>query len=224
MNNGYRKFFLPLIALCALATLLSRPALAQDEDAGDEKEAAAAASKSTGGDKGHFEGYLKGRLAKIQSAHKQRMDFFAQEKKHWDDFWTKIRDERKKFELSMTRQTLDLFESLNSLAPKDQPTTVANFEKMQGDLLKSFEADQKARMQEFFVGHEKHWTDFAALQEKERAQFMADAESGWQHNKEMLQDRRSMAQGKTPKKHSAKKASAPADGGEKKSEGDQAWH
>src|SRR5581483_6551522 len=99
-----------IAALCLTAAL---PVFA----AGGKKAAKPAADAGADADpeKARFEAYLKDRLSKIQDAHKARMDFFDQEREHWETFWTKIRDERRKFEIRMTRQSLDFAESVQTL-------------------------------------------------------------------------------------------------------------
>lgn len=137
-------------------------------------------------DKKRFETYLQGRVGKIKDAHKARMEFFQKEGEGWKTFWEKVRDERQVFEVRVTRQTLDLFESLGSLDPKDHPATIANFEKLHGDIMRSFEQQQREKMQNFFAEREARWKEFYAAQEAERAEFMAEAQSGWQDNRDQL--------------------------------------
>ncbi len=174
----------------ALAALLLVAGAASSQAAGTaHKRKAKSSSGDDGGggiDKKRFEDYLKDRVAKIKAAQDARMKFFAQEEDGWKTFWVKIADERKKFEVRMTRQMLDMFESLASLDPKDHAETVANFERMQGDFMKSFEAQQKQKIQDFFAGQQQRWADFAADQEKERSDFMAEAQAGWEDNKTAL--------------------------------------
>lgn len=165
----------------AFAALLTVAAGLDVSAAGKKKKA-----EDEGIDKKRFEAYLQGRVAKIKDAHKVRMEFFTKEGETWKTFWEKVRDERQVFEVRVTRQTLDLFESLASLDPKDHPTTIANFERMHSDIMRSFEAQQREKMQAFFAEREARWKEFAAEQEKERTDFMAEAQSGWQDNKDQL--------------------------------------
>lgn len=134
-------------------------------------------------DKARFEAYLKERLAKIDEHQRMRTNFFAREKKDWEEFWAKIRKERRDFEFRITRQTLDLFDSLASLDAKDHPTTITNFEKLQTDFIRSFESTQKSKMSEFFGEREARWKEFASEQERERVAFTTDAETGWEAQK-----------------------------------------
>lgn len=146
------------------------------------------ASSASGVDKKRFESYLKDRLSKINDHHKARMDFMAQENDTWNSFWSKVRDERKIFEIRITRQTLDLFESLASLDAHDQPVTIADFEKMQANVIKSFEMQQKQKMAEFFTARDARFREFAGGQEKEREEFVAEAAMDWQHSKADLKN------------------------------------
>ncbi|MBI3554217.1 MAG: hypothetical protein HY077_17095 [Elusimicrobia bacterium] len=196
------------ICMAVLGGLVATAAWAGSKKKAKPAEDAQAAEDSGGADKSRFEAYLKDRLSKIQDAHKMRMDFFDKEKTSWDNFWTRIRDERRKFEIRITRQTLDLFESLASLDPKDHAATVSNFEKLQNDLIKSFEQQQKQKMQEFFSDRESRWKEFAGEQEKERSEFVADAEAGWKENKASIRE----SGGRAPARSSAKprKSSKPS--------------
>lgn len=170
----------------AVALLLATAAAGVHAATGARKGKKAVQEEEGGIDKKRFEGYLKKRVEKIKDSHKARMDFFAKEAETWKKFWDKVRDERQVFEVRVTRQTLDLFESLGSLDPKTHPTTIANFEKMHGDIMRAFEQAQRDKMQDFFAEREARWKEFYAEQEKERADFMAEAQAGWQDNKDML--------------------------------------
>jgi len=187
------------ITTLALAALLLASSASHAAAPGKKKKAAAKApadseeqieelKSASAVDKKRFEAYLKDRLAKINDHHQARMDFLAKEAETWSSFWSKVRDERKVFEIRITRQTLDLFESLASLDPKDQPTTIADFEKMQANVVKSFEMQQKQKMAEFFAARDQRWKDFAAEQEQEREQFLAEAEADWQQSKSSLKN------------------------------------
>lgn len=179
---------IPLALACALLAAGRVPASADsDAPAKPHKQKAQASDVDDSGiDRKHFEKYLEGRIAKIDAAQTARLKFFVQEDSDWKAFWDKVVKERKKFEIRMTRQTVDLFDALASLDPKDHAQTIANFEKMQNDFMKDFDQQQKQRIQDFFASHQQRWSDFAADQEKERADFMAEAQQGWQDNKATL--------------------------------------
>ena len=204
------------------------PAAADADAAGDELKA----SSGAGVDKKRFESYLKDRLSKINDHHKARMDFMAQESDTWSSFWSKVRDERKIFEIRITRQTLDLFESLASLDARDQPVTIADFEKMQANVIKSFEMQQKTKMAEFFMARDQRWREFGAGQEKEREDFVAEAAMDWQHSKEGLKNPGAAAEQpaeaaaeeeeEAPKK--TKVAAAPKPKARPKTDANDSWH
>lgn len=182
---------LPLFAaaLLGLATIASAAPKKKPAPASDDAEAAApAVDELKGVDKKRFESYLKERLSKINEHHKERMDFLAKEADTWNSFWTKVRDERKLFEIRQTRQTLDLFESLASLDPRDHGTTISDFEKMQANVVRSFDMGQKQKMAEFFAARDARWKEFIAGQEQERAEFLAEAASDWQRSKAAIKN------------------------------------
>lgn len=184
-----------VIVFCLLAAHAAPAAAAsRSKPAPSEEEAAVAGPSSPGGvsasDRNRFARYLKGRLDKIQAFHKTRADFFAKETELWNAFWNKVRDDRRQFEIRMARQTLGLFDSLASLDPKDHAITIADFDRLQGNVVKSFEASQRQKLQDFFALHDTRWKDFAAEQERERAEFMAEALSGWDEQKAYLKSGR----------------------------------
>lgn len=152
-------------------------------------------------DKSRFEAYLKERLARIDEQQRIRASFFEKEKKDWESFWSVIRKERREFEFRLTRQTLDLFDSLASLDANGQNMTITNFEKLQTDFIRSFEANQKTKINEFFAERDARWKEFASEQERERIEFTTDAETGWEQQKS------SLGVG-TPSKKSKKKAAS----------------
>lgn len=173
---------LPVLAL-ALLVLGAAGGPARAAAAPKRRARAGVSDDDSGIDKKRFERYLKDRLTQIKAAQDARGKFFAHEQLDWTTFWGKIAEDRKKFEIRMTRQMLDVFESLASLDPKDHATTIANYERMQDDFMKSFEDQQKQKIQDFFAARQQRWADFAADQEKERADFMAEAKQGWEDNK-----------------------------------------
>lgn len=181
-----------------------------------EEEAVAAAGVSPA-DRNRFARYLKSRLDKIQKFHQARMDFHARETEAWNSFWNKVRDERRQFEIRMARQTLGLFDSLASLDPKDHAITIADFDRMQGNVIKNFENSQREKLQGFFMMHEGRWRDFAAQQERERVEFMAEALSGWNEQKAYLKAGKAVSAGaeragtqEAPAPHKSKATAAEA--------------
>lgn len=170
----------------ALAVLLLAPATASAAAAKKARPAPAPAASegevkpaSMGRDKAEIEAYLKQRLADIRAGNKAQADFSAAESLVWEEFWSKVKEERELFEVRVAKQRLNVFESLDSLERSEHGKTIADFERMQSNVLKSFENAQKAKMTAFFAAAAQRTKDFAARQEKERASFAADAEAGW---------------------------------------------
>src|SRR5438270_13816561 len=93
-------------AMAALLLLAGATATTSWAAAGAKKKKAKGAAEDEGGgiDKKRFEDYLKDRMTKIKTAQDARMKFFADEQTGWKGFWDKIADDRKKFEVRMTRQ------------------------------------------------------------------------------------------------------------------------
>ena len=136
--------------------------------------------------KKRVEAYLAQRTKKLQDAHAARLEFSSRETLLWEEFWGKDRDARKTFELRTARQAVDLFSTLETLDPKDHASTVSDYERLRGTMVKSFETQQKQKMQEFFAAREARWNQFAAAQERARSDFAADAEAAWQEDKNFL--------------------------------------
>lgn len=185
-----RSSILAAFLICSL----SLPATAQPAESSKKKKPVPAAAERTeadeaapaptnGVDKASLESYLRDRSERIKELHKSRMDFIAQEAEAWNAFWVKVKDDRLLFEVRITRQRLDLFESLNSLESRNHSPSIVNFEKLQGDIIKTFELEQKQRMVDFFTDHDARWKSFAAQQEKDRLESVADAEMAWQGQK-----------------------------------------
>lgn len=221
----------------ALCLALAGQALAQDDSAPPppKKKAKAKAAATTDAaddaetpavDKARFEAYLKERLTKINEAHKIRMDFFDAERQGWEDFWNKIRKDRRDFEFKTTRQTMNLFDDLGSLDAKGRAETVANFEKLQSDFIKSIETQQKQKIADFFAERESRWKQFQAEQEKERQDFVADAEAGWQQNKASIKDGSAVGgdDGDAPAPKKKKKKAQPSSSTTSASDKDDVWH
>lgn len=209
--------FIVFAAILALAPATHAADAAAKKKAKAPDEASAIGDASGGGvsasDRDRFARHLKGRLDKIQKFHQSRLDFFAKETDIWNSFWTKLRDERRQFEIRTARQTLGLFDSLASLDPKDHAVTIADFDRLQGNVIKNFENSQKEKLHDFFVLHDGRWKDFSGEQESERVQFMAEALSGWSEQKEYLKSGKVAAAAEdareTAKEEKKAKAKAP---------------
>lgn len=177
-----------IVVLC-LAAVAAAPAKKKDKkaDAPPAAEDADGDGKATAADgKKRVETYLAERTKKLADAHAARLEFSSHETLLWEEFWGKVRDARKTFELRTARQAVDLFSTLETLDPKDHASTVADFEKLRGTMVRSFETQQKQKMQEFFAARDARWRQFVDGQEKDRIAFAAEAEAAWQGDKEYL--------------------------------------
>lgn len=181
------------IAAAALASILAAAASAAPAPKKKEKaeapppaEDAPEAGKTAADGKKRVEDYLAARTKKLSDAHAARLEFSAHENLLWEEFWGKVRDARKTFELRTARQAVDLFSTLETLDAKDHASTIADFEKLRATMVKSFEAQQKQKMQEFFAARDARWKAFADQQEKDRVAFAAEAEAAWQADKDFL--------------------------------------
>ena len=179
----------PMILLCLAAVAAAPPSGGKKKD----KKAPAASAidddngKATAADgKKRVEAYLAERTKQLQDAHAARLEFSAHETLLWEEFWGKVRDARKTFELRTARQAVDLFSTLETLDPKDHAATVADFEKLRSNMVRSFEAQQKQKMAEFFAARDARWKTFTDAQERDRVAFAADAETAWQSDKDFL--------------------------------------
>jgi hypothetical protein len=160
---------------------------AKNPDAAPASDASAETEKAPPLDgKKRIETTLAQRTKQLQDSHAKRLEFSAHEALLWEEFWDKERDARKNFELRTARQIVDLFSTLETLDPKDHASTVADFEKLRGTMVKSFESQQKQKMQDFFAAREARSRQFAEAQEHDRAAFAADAEATWQDDKGYL--------------------------------------
>jgi len=183
----------PPLALCAVSLAIlpaaahAAPAKAPPRPA-PAAEPASDADKPTsmGKDKAEIEAYLKQRLADIRAGNKAQGEFNAEESKRWLEFWSKVKEERELFEVRVAKQRLNVFESLDSLEPSEHGKTIADFERMQSNVLRSFETAQKSKMTAFFAAQAERTKAFAAKQEKDRADFAADAEASWRQLKSGL--------------------------------------
>lgn len=187
MRSSSRIFVgtLGLVFSVCLAPALSLAAATKAPRAAEKTASAPAPSKSAsmGRDKEEIESYLKQRVATIRAGNKAQNDFSAAESQLWQEFWSKVKDERELFEVRVAKQRLNVFESLDSLERSEHGKTIADFERMQSNVLRSFETTQKSKMTAFFAASMERTKAFAARQEKERAVFAEEAEAGWRELK-----------------------------------------
>lgn len=182
-------FILPLLlapAAAFAAASKAAPKSSKAPPAPDSENASESKPASMGKDKAGIEAYLKERLASIRTRHKAQADFNDDEARLWQEFWNKIKEERELFEVRVAKQRLNVFESLDSLEVAEHGKTLADFERMQTNVLKSFETAQRAKMAAFFTAQAERTKAFAARQEKERVSFAEDAEASWRQLKSGL--------------------------------------
>ena len=178
---------LPLILLCLAAAAAAQPSASKSKKPAPAAVAEPESGKPSVEDgKTRVEKYLAQRTKKLQDAHAARLAFSSRETLLWEEFWAKDQEARKTFELRTARQTVDLFSTLETLDPKDHASTINDYEKLRGTMVKAFEAQQKQKMQDFFAGREARWLQFASGQESDRAAFAADADVAWQDDKGFL--------------------------------------
>lgn len=171
----------PLIAVLAVTAL----AAAVHAAGKGGRQAASAAGKSSP-QKAVFEDHLRRRIKKIADVHTARLRFVGREGEAWKEFWDKVKADRELFEKRMAEQGLALFNSLASISPKDHATHISNYERLQGDVIKSFEAQQKERLAAFFAERQSRLQKAAAEAERERADFAAEAAVAWDEHKAKL--------------------------------------
>jgi hypothetical protein len=177
--------------------------------------------KSSGVDKKRFEAYVKRRVSKIMDHHKARMDFLAKESDIWTSFWTKVRDERKLFEIRIARQMLDVFESVSQLDVNDQAASLSDFERLQSNVIKSFETQQRQKLTEFFGARDQRWKEFVGQQERERSDFLAESPTDWQATKGTEAAPATARKGRAAKPVKASRATVDSQDGEDEAEAGQ---
>lgn len=180
--SGFLGFALLLAPVFARAATTKAPAAKTDE----VEKPPSNKPTSMGRDKAGIEAYLKDRLATIRSHHKTQGDFNNDETHLWQEFWNKIKEERELFEVRIAKQRLNVFESLDSLDQTEHGKTIGDFERMQSNVLKSFETAQKTKMATFFASQAERHKAFAVKQEKDRVSFAEDAEASWRQLKSGL--------------------------------------
>lgn len=178
----------PLLLVGATCALTLTASLAAHAASAKDARPAAAEEKppTMGKDKPEIEAYLKQRLATIRAANKAQLEFEAEESRLWQEHWNKVKDDRELFEVRVAKQRLNVFESLDSLEKAEHGKTIADYERMQDNVLSSFEAAQRAKMTAFFAAQTARLKAFAAKQEKDRAAFAADATGSWRRLKAVL--------------------------------------
>jgi hypothetical protein len=157
----------------------------ESEDSAPKKAHSHGGRKSgpAGADKQAIEGYLQGRLNKLQRMYGAQQAQGKRMSAAWDKYWSKLYDDRKRFEVRVARNRLDLFESLGSLNPAAHNSAIADYERLQTNLWRSFEDKQKEDMAQFFAKMLDDLKAFSSDQERARQDFMTEASDAWQAQK-----------------------------------------
>ena len=162
--------------------------VAEDEAPAEEEEEAPKAKpkkrKASDG-KGMVEEYLRDRLTVAQKNHHDQKAFGAKVSERWDKFFAELYDDRKRFETSIARQRLNLFETMTSVGPGYRDQAVSDFERMQGTMLKSFEGSQKQKMDEFFGRLLEDYKGYFVEQDRKRAELVTSSVEAWKDQREI---------------------------------------
>ena len=158
----------------------------EDEAPSEEEEAPKPKPKKRKDGRGMVEEFLRERLTVAQKNHHEQKTFGTKVSDRWDKFFTELFEDRKRFETSIARQRLQLFETLSSVSAGYREQTVQDFEKMQGTMLKSFESSQKAKMDEFFTGLMSDYKGYFGDQDKKRAELVASSAEAWKDQRVVI--------------------------------------
>ncbi len=154
----------------------------EDEAPAEEEEEAPKAKpkkrKATDG-KGMVEEYLRDRLTVAQKNHHDQKAFGSKVSERWEKFFAQLYDDRKRFETSIARQRLNLFETMTSVGPGYRDQAISDFERMQGTMLKSFEGSQKQKMDEFFGRLLEDYKSYFLEQDRKRSELVASSVEAW---------------------------------------------
>ena len=143
-----------------------------------------------GTDKESIEAYLQQRLGEAKKAHREQDKWGRGLTTAWASFWSQMYEDRKSFEIRIARQRLNLFESLDSLDPTFHSQTIADFERLQTNIIKSFESQQHQKMQDYFAVLFSDLKAFQGQQQTLREQLAADAMAAWKAQKAASESKR----------------------------------
>lgn len=149
----------------------------------DEEEDAKPLKGRASSDPQGIKAYLDGRLGQIKRSFVEQESFGKKLSGDWQDFWGKIYEERKVFEIRMARQRINLFESLSSLDSRNHGETIGDYERLQANQIKAFEQGQKDKMSRFFMEIESNMKRFENEQERLRSELLAQSVSSWESQK-----------------------------------------
>lgn len=156
-----------------------------EDEAPAEEEAPKPKKRKPAGGKGMVEEFLRDRLTVAQKNHHDQKAFGSKVSERWEKFFAELFDDRKRFETSIARQRLNLFETLASVGPGYRDQAVSDFERMQGTMLKSFEGSQKQKMDEFFGRVLDDYKQYFLEQDRKRAELVASSVEAWRDQREV---------------------------------------
>lgn len=176
-----------------------------EDEAYAEEEAPKPKKRKPASGKGMVEEFLRDRLTVAQKNHHDQKAFGSKVSERWDKFFAELFDDRKRFETSIARQRLNLFETLASVGPGYREQAVSDFERMQGTMLKSFESSQKQKMDEFFGRLLDDYRGYFTEQERKRSELVQASIEAWKDQREVTAaaDKSELA-GKSDKKKKGK--------------------
>ncbi len=118
-------------------------------------------------------------LVMVKKVYEARIAFAEGEITIWRTYWKKVRDQRGQFSMRMEKQRDGFVDSLRSLDSEFHYSSLQDFENLQGNMVRSFEEDQSARIQEFMALRESNLRDFGIAQESERARLEGASVDAW---------------------------------------------
>lgn len=159
--------------------------VSEDEAPAEEEAAPKAKKRKPANGKGMVEEFLRDRLTVAQKNHHDQKAFGSKVAERWDKFFAELFDDRKRFETSIARQRLNLFETLASVGPGYREQAVGDFERMQSTMLKSFESSQKQKMDDFFGRLLDDYRSYFVEQERKRSELVQSSVEAWKDQREV---------------------------------------
>ena len=159
-----------------------KPAKKKSKGQDEDEEAKPLKGRGSSDPQG-IKSYLDGRLGQIKRSYVEQESFGKKLSGDWQQFWGKIYEERKVFELRMARQRINLFESLSSLDSRSHGETIGDYERLQANQIKAFEQGQKDKMSKFFTEVDSNMKRFENEQERLRSELLAQSVSSWESQK-----------------------------------------
>lgn len=175
------------------------------EPADEEAAPEARVKRKKGADgKSVIEDYLRERLGVAQKNFDDQKAFGGKVSARWETFFAEIHEDRRRFETSIAKQRLNLFETLTSLGPEFHDQAMADYERMQSTMLRSFETSQKKKMDEFFGRLLEDVKSYGVDQDRRRSELVAASNDAWKDQKTFLSETRAREKEKPKEKAKAK--------------------